>query len=67
MSVHLVHYRVLEQRLSVTRWRRAGKESPEEDAILDEMDSVWWKLSEDERSRLSREGPCRLLTSPEMP
>ena len=33
--------------------------------LLDEMDSVGWKLSEDERSRLSREGPCRLLKSPE--
>ena len=57
MSNHLALYRLLERRLWVARWRREGEESAEEDAILDEMDGVWWKLSEDERSSLSREGP----------
>jgi hypothetical protein len=44
-------------RLWYTRWRHEGNESPEEDAILDEMDEAWWKLSEEGRSLLTAEGP----------
>jgi len=57
MTEHLVHYRQLELRLWMTRWRHEGEESAEEDAILDEMDDAWSGLSEDERNLLRHEGP----------
>lgn len=57
-------YRSLESRLSYTRWRHAGGESPEEDAILDEMDQVWLKLSEEEQNLLRAEGPTCWPTGP---
>ena len=56
MSKELVHYRQLERRLWMTRWRRAGQESAEEDAILDEMENIWLNLIEDERALLRLEG-----------
>jgi hypothetical protein len=57
MTEALRSYRSLELRLWDARWRHAGDESPEEDAILDEMDQVWLRLSEDERNQLREEGP----------
>lgn len=51
------HYQRLERRLWVLRWRHEGRESVEEDRILDEMDHVWGALTEDERRLLDREGP----------
>lgn len=50
----LKRYRQLEGRV-----RHEGRDSPEEDAILDEMDDVWWKLEESERQLLNDEGPDR--------
>lgn len=50
-------YRRLERRLWVLRWQHEGRESAEEDMILDEMDRIWAALTEDERSVLNREGP----------
>src|ERR1035438_8138243 len=49
VSKELGHYRQLERRLWMTRWRRAGRESADEDAILDEMENIWLNLIEDER------------------
>jgi hypothetical protein len=57
MSSELAQYRQLERHLWLTRWRKAGDESEEEDVILDEMEAAWQKLSEDERVLLTREGP----------
>lgn len=45
----LVRYRELEQRLFAVRRKNNDAESPEEDAILDAMDPVWWELTEEER------------------
>src|ERR1017187_2459961 len=53
----LTHYRQLERRLWMTRWRYEGQESPEEDAILNEMEGVWMNLNEGERALLRLEGP----------
>ena len=57
MTRPMAHYRQLERRLWVLRWRSEGRESAEEDSTLDEMDRVWGVLTEDERSLLNREGP----------
>ena len=57
MSNDLAEYRRLEQQLWLTRFRNAGAESVAEDALLDEMEAAWQKLSEGERALLSDEGP----------
>ena len=57
MTREFVHYRQLERRLWLIRWRNGGEESVEEDDVLDEMDRAWMKLSERERSILRGEGP----------
>jgi len=68
MTKDLAHYRELELRLWMTRWSRAGQESAEEDAILDEMEDVWLSLNEDERALLRLEGPrCWPMESPSLP
>ncbi len=57
MTNDLAHYRQLELRLWMTRWRHEGEESTEEDAILDEMEGTWRYLSENDRTILRLEGP----------
>ncbi len=57
VTKELAHYRQLERRLWMTRWRHAGQESVEEDAILDEMENIWMNLIEDEHALLRLEGP----------
>jgi len=57
MTREFVHYRQLERRLWLIRWRNAGEESVEEDAVLNEMDRTWMKLSEREQPILRGEGP----------
>ena len=57
MTKDLMHYRQLERRLWMVRWRHEGQESAEEDAILDRMENIWMNLIEDERSLLRLEGP----------
>ncbi len=49
-------YRQLERRLWLARWRHEGRESSEEDTLLDEMDTAWADLSEGDRRRLNEEG-----------
>jgi hypothetical protein len=49
-------YRGLESRLRAIRQERQGRESAEEDAILDEMEWAWMALTEDEKNTLNREG-----------
>ena len=64
MTREFVHYRQLERRLWLIRWRNAGEESVEEDGILDEMDRTWMQLSEREQAILRAEGPrCRPMDS----
>jgi len=57
MTKELAHYRQLERRLWMVRWRNEGGESPEEDATLDEMEETWLHLSGEERSVLRLEPP----------
>ncbi len=57
MTREFAHYRQLERRLWLARWMREGRESPDEDAILDEMENAWFCLTDDEQSRLRREPP----------
>jgi hypothetical protein len=57
MARDLAHYRQLERRLWMARWRHEGQESAEEDAILDEMEDTWINLIEEERDLLRLEGP----------
>lgn len=57
MGKGLAHYRQLEISLWMARWKNDGKESTEEDAILDEMEDIWIDLNEDERALLYLEGP----------
>jgi hypothetical protein len=41
----------------MTRWRHEGEESAEEDGILDEMESAWLDLAENEQAMLRAEKP----------
>jgi hypothetical protein len=66
MSEALLRYQELEDELVAVRWRYAGNESDEEDRLLDEMDGVWWQLSEPERDGL-RGRPPRSLLRPRAP
>ena len=56
VTKEFVHYRRLERRLWLVRWRNAGEESIEEDEILDEMDRAWRELSDREQAILRAEG-----------
>lgn len=68
MTREFVHYRQLERRLWLVRWRNAGEESAEEDEVLDEMDTTWMQLSERERAILRAEGPrCWPMDSSALP
>lgn len=57
MSEALRRYQELEDELIAVRWRYAGNESDQEDRLLDEMDGVWWQLSESERDGLRGRPP----------
>ncbi|MBU8896647.1 hypothetical protein DRW03_34440 [Corallococcus sp. H22C18031201] len=48
-------YRALLRKLGLVRAQHSGRDSPEEDALLDAMDEVWWEMSEAERSALDEE------------
>ena len=49
--------RYLALEASLLKWRELHPEdTPEEDAILDEMDSVWWQFSDGERALLESRG-----------
>ena len=61
MTREFVHYRQLERRLWLIRWRNAGEESVEEDEVLDEMDRTWTQLSEREQAILSCERKGRAV------
>ena len=68
MTWEFVHYRQLERRLWMIRWRHAGEESAGEDEILDEMDTLWMQLSEREQAILRAEGPrCWPMDSTALP
>jgi hypothetical protein len=60
MSDALAPYRALEDKLIQVRWLNMGYESAEEDALLEEMDELWWNLSDEERDMIHGE-PSRSL------
>lgn len=55
VSPDMLQYRALEVRLRKARADRATE--AQEQVILDEMEQLWWKLSQGERDVLDREGP----------
>lgn len=56
MSEQLRHYLELEQR--VFEWRQTHPDdTPDEDALLEEMDRVWWLLSEGEKRTIEARDP----------
>ena len=61
MSDALQRYRALEEDLIHIRWQYAGLESEEEEPILDDMEEVWYELSEEEQQVLYREGTKSLI------
>jgi len=66
MTKDLMDYRQLERRLWMVRWRHEGEESPEEDAILDEMEEKWMNLTDAEQAALRLEGPTCWPTDPSL-
>jgi len=50
MSEAYTKYTALEQKLYKLRRANGDVESPEEDAIIDAMDPLWWEMSDDERA-----------------
>ena len=55
MSKALDRYRELEEELIRIRWLHGGFDSDEEDRDIDEMDRLWWAMSEEERHMLEAE------------
>jgi hypothetical protein len=68
MTKQFAHYRQLERRLWMARWIDEWRESPEEDATLDEMEETWLQLGGEEQDLLRREPPrCWPDDSPSLP
>lgn len=61
-SLRMTKYRDLGRKLARMRRGKGGCESAEEDAVLDEMDRVWSKLTVEEREVLSQDSPKPLPT-----
>ncbi len=61
MSDALQRHRALERELIYIRWKHAGLESKEEEAILDAMEEIWYELSEEEQDELNSEGTQSLI------
>lgn len=67
MSEAFKRYRSLERDLIYIRWQHAGLESEEEDSILEDMDVVWYELSEEEQQLLYSEGTKSLIRDASTP
>jgi hypothetical protein len=68
MTKECAHYRQLERRLWMARWVNEGRESPEEDVILDEMEQTWLQLNDEDQAVLRQEPPrCWPTESPSLP
>jgi len=64
MSERLGAYRQLEARLAWLRWIHAGLETPDEEALVDEMEAAWWLLSAEEREVANSELVPTLTSAP---
>jgi hypothetical protein len=62
MNPQFLRYRELEQQLCLVRWINQGLESESEDALLDQMEDLWWKLDPSERKILDQEPDRSLIT-----
>jgi len=60
----LERYRVYERRLVRVRWLQQGFHSVEEDDLLQEMEEIWWQLSDEDRHLLDSEPPKSLIRTP---
>ncbi len=60
ISNTLKKYIKLDAVLAHTRYLNNGKESKEEDAILEAMDDLWYELSEDEINKIRVSGAKNL-------
>jgi len=61
MAEAVRRHRELERKLRHVRWLNQGLESEEEERLLDEMEAVWWGLSEQERTEVDRDDPATLI------
>ncbi len=59
-----VEYVELMKKLVHVRWLNQGHDSAEEDEILDAMDPLWWKLTEEERGRVNNDPLHESLLTP---
>ncbi len=49
----LQEYKDLKSQLFKLRWLNKGSESTEEDKLLEEMDKIWSKLSDEDKATLN--------------
>jgi hypothetical protein len=64
-SLRMVRYRDLARKLAQARRINEGHGSGEEDALLEEMDLIWSKLTAEERDVIGQERVQALKHSPE--
>lgn len=63
----LAEYRRLAHELFVLRWSMGGRESDEEEELLEQLDEVWWRLSDEQRSTINAEPPKTLIKTDDEP
>ena len=61
-SLRMVRYRELESQLALMRRGNEAEESAEADAVVEEMERIWSKLTIEERDVLSQDSPKPLAT-----
>ena len=58
----------LELELEHVRWRHAGLDSAEEARLLDQLDALWWQMTDEERQTIDAMPSRSLIRSePEAP
>lgn len=57
MTQAVARYRALRARLLAVREEK-GDDSPEEEQILEDMDDMWWEMSEDEKELFRTNDPA---------
>jgi hypothetical protein len=60
-------YQSLDDRLTRIRSRHGGRESKEEDKIVEQLADLWWKLTDDERRTLRALPQHSLIKTAERP
>lgn len=63
MTQGIKDYLQLELRLAHIRWIHGGLESEQEHAVIDQMEQLWWKLTQEEQTHLNNEAaPYHLIS-----